>query len=498
MRKTWHRVQHLSNRLWVRLTLAFTLVALIGVLVNTSISLVISMQEIAELQGEDVFERDIMYQFTQPNGALEALEAYYLKHNSWDNIGDVIDIVISFNPPNEVYSTTMSFMDADGNLIYDRHPADLSIWPNILADETIPVSVNGEVTGYVRMVMATRITDLVVTESRNEYLVKWVEDWLRTRLVPMLLIGAGVGIIFAILVSRTMTAPLRRLAETAKAIGSYDLSRRVNIKGSTEVQELAGSFNKMAEELEHAEGLRRNLVADVAHELRTPLTVLQGNLRAILDGVYPLSQEEVAGLYDQTRVLSRLVKDLHEIAQAEAKKLPMHMDMLDLGELVTNVTPIFEPVAEGDEVQLIVNAQYGLTLHADYARLSQVLHNLLTNALYHTPAGGSITVRAFQSASMAILSVKDTGTGITAEHLPHVFERFYRADRSRSRNKGGTGLGLAISKAIVEAHGGQINVFSQGIEGQGTEFIVKLPLFVELASPVDTTSRPAVRVQPAT
>jgi signal transduction histidine kinase len=230
----------------------------------------------------------------------------------------------------------------------------------------------------------------------------------------------------------------------------------------------------MAQRLEEAERLRSNLVADVAHELRTPLTVLQGNLRAILDDVYPLSKAEVASLYDQTRLLSRLVNDLHEISQAEANKLPLNKASIDISELLHSIGTTFGPMAEAEGVSLTVRTQMNLLMRGDYTRLSQVMHNLLTNALYHTPRDGNITVYALRDGEIISISVTDDGAGISAEHLSHIFDRFYRADRARSRNRGGAGLGLAVTKAIITAHGGAITATSKGL-GLGTSFIIELP-----------------------
>jgi signal transduction histidine kinase len=240
--------------------------------------------------------------------------------------------------------------------------------------------------------------------------------------------------------------------------------------------EVAKAFNTMAARLEEAETLRRNLVADVAHELRTPLSVLQGNLRAILDDVYPLEKNEIARLYTQTRLLSRLVNDLHELAQAEAGQLSLNRLPTDLVQLVRETVEVYESIAEDVGVTLTVAIDEPLpTVLADAARLTQVLHNLLANALRHTPAGGTVTVALTHSDNLVRLAVEDSGDGISAAHLPYVFDRFYRTDRARTRDTGGVGLGLAIVRAIAVAHGGQASAASLG-SGQGSSFIVVLPV----------------------
>jgi signal transduction histidine kinase len=295
-------------------------------------------------------------------------------------------------------------------------------------------------------------------------------------MLRLLLITSALGSLIGVIIARGLTAPLDQLAEAAQDIGAQDLSRRVEVKGSDEIKAVARAFNDMAAALEQAETLRSNLLADVAHELRTPLTVVQGNLRAILDDVYQLDKAEIARLYEQTRHLTRLVNDLRELAQAEAHKLPLNLTTVDAVAWVQETATTFEPIAAAEGVALRVEIpETRPQLQADKARLTQSLHNLLYNALQHTPVEGTITVRVEQGPGEVHLRVQDTGAGIAPGHLPHVFDRFYRADRARSRDSGGTGLGLAIVRAIVEAHGGAVTAQSQGL-GRGSTFTIKLPL----------------------
>lgn len=297
-------------------------------------------------------------------------------------------------------------------------------------------------------------------------------------LIRFLLISTVVGILMGVLLSRSLTAPLSKLAEGAKAIGEQDLSRRVEVEGSDEIQEVAQAFNEMADKLAEAETLRQNLLADVAHELRTPMTVLQGNLRAILDGVYALEEAEIVRLYDQTRHLTRLVNDLHELALAEAHELPLTMAAVDLAGLVKETQAVFEPLADEAGVGLRVELLGRLPMvQGDGARLRQALYNLLSNALKYSPAGSSITIQLEQTNAEVQLRVCDTGQGLAPEHVAHVFDRFYRADKARSRDTGGTGLGLAIVRAIVEGHSGRVTVESAGV-GQGSTFTIHLPTVV--------------------
>jgi len=245
--------------------------------------------------------------------------------------------------------------------------------------------------------------------------------------------------------------------------------------GTAEVIEVGHAFNEMAVSLEKAEELRRNLVADVAHELRTPLSVLQGNLSGLLDGVFPLEMTEVARLYDETRLLSRLVDDLRELAQAEAGQLHLDLRPIDAADVVRSTVEAFSAVAAEQQVTLTGDAPSDLSpARTDPGRLAQVLRNLLANALRHTPPGGSIRVTASSRPGWVEVSVSDTGEGIAEEDLPHVFDRFWRSDKSRARETGGSGLGLAIARRLIEAQGGQIGVESE--LGKGSRFWLRLPV----------------------
>lgn len=308
----------------------------------------------------------------------------------------------------------------------------------------------------------------------RERAAEFLTRFLLTIVATSSIVGIGAGV----WMSRRMTAPLGDLAKGTETIGAGDLSYRVAPQGSEELVALAQSFNQMAGKLEAGERLRQNLLADVAHELRTPLTVLQGNLRAILDDVYALDKAEVARLYDQTRHLHRLVNDLHELAQAEARQLPLNLQATDLVWLVEDAVAIFQPIAEAEEVHLQMNLpKRAVMVQIDQARITQVLQNLLVNALRHTPAGGQITVRVLvdQTApTQATVAIQDTGDGIEAEHLAYLFNRFYRTDAARDRDAGGAGLGLAIVRAVVEAHGGHVAAASLG-RSQGSTFSFTLP-----------------------
>ena len=311
-------------------------------------------------------------------------------------------------------------------------------------------------------------------------------DRVRQSLILAGLAATALALLLGFGISWRLTTPLRQLTRAAGVIAEGNLTERVPVSGRDEIADLGRAFNQMAASLEEGETLRRNLMADVAHELRTPLTVIQGNLQAILDGVYPLDETQVAGLYDETRLLTRLVDDLRELALAEAGQLRLERAPMDLVALARAVAANFAPAAEAAGVTLVAPVG-GKAVHVmgDADRLGQVLRNLLSNALRHTPAGQQVTVRVEEAGNQALLTVADTGTGIAADDLPHVFDRFYRGSKSRGRCVGSAGLGLAIARQLVMAHGGEIAV--ESIEGAGATFTVRLPV-AQIAPPTPPTA----------
>jgi signal transduction histidine kinase len=299
-------------------------------------------------------------------------------------------------------------------------------------------------------------------------------DEIARRLLNFAALSLVVGVVGGVVIGRVVSAPINQLAKTAQRFGAGDRTARAPVRGSTEVKKLAVSFNTMADDLQHAETLRSNLMADVSHELRTPLTVLEGNLRATLDHVYALDEAEIANLYGQTRHLIRLVNDLRELALAENHQLPLEKQLTDVNALIAETVQALEPLATDKDVRLIDQTASLPQVMVDPIRVRQVLFNLLTNALRHTPNSGTITVTGTAHANDILIAVEDSGEGLTADQVAVVFDRFYRADKSRRRETGGSGLGLAIVKAIVEAHGGRVEAQSEGL-GRGSTFVVCLP-----------------------
>jgi signal transduction histidine kinase len=444
------------NRFWVRLSITFGAVILLSLVVIGGFTLILLRANIERGQAAD--------EVSAATQAASTLAAFYQTNGTWDDVASLLESVMlrpdaAPRPPSDLVVLT----DPDGNAIQGAFN------PDITYRDPVPITVAGSTQGLLYM----------AAPARGTFFPLWgiLNDVGLERLVLLLGIVVGaVSILFGILISRWLTRPLDVLAEAAHDVGEGNLERRVPPSGSQETVLVAESFNRMVAQLQRAEKLRRDLVADVAHELRTPISALQANLYAILDDAYPMTKTEIAGLYEQTRVLSRLVDDLHELTLAEAHRLPMNFALAHLDVVIEDIVSPFYVVAESKDITFTLNVATGLpTVLVDRQRLSQVMHNLLSNALRHTPEAGTISVTVAMEGAAVSIAVHDSGSGISPEHLPHVFERFYRDDFARSREAGGAGLGLAIARAIAEAHHGTLTVASEGV-GKGATFTLRLPV----------------------
>jgi len=357
----------------------------------------------------------------------------------------------------------MSLVLADerGRVIYDASERYLGqrLRSSILED-SLSIEVDGATVGYVMAGSGPR-------EQEFSYSVN-------SSIIGASVVAGLVALLLGLFLIRTVVRPLRAVRDAAQRIGSGELSYRVPIVSSDEIGDLARQFNEMAAALEQDETSRRKMMADIAHELRTPLAVMRGQAEALEDGVFALTPENIAPIREQTILLARLVDDLRDLALAEAGQLPLELSDVDLSRLVPRVIRGFQPQAQSKGLSLSADLAESLPLiQADSQRLEQVLGNLLSNALRHTPEGGMILVKAWADETSAWLAVIDDGQGIASDDLPHLFDRFYRAGVARSRSDGGTGLGLSIARQLVEAHGGEITVESE--LGKGATFTVRLP-----------------------
>lgn len=286
------------------------------------------------------------------------------------------------------------------------------------------------------------------------------------------------GLVVSYALARSITVPLRKLSCAVEEIIKGQFGKKVEVETLDEVGNLAIAFNRMTETLETNKRLRKRLLADIAHELRTPLAVMQGHLEGMLEGVIEADKEQIASLYDETVHLSRLIKDLRDLSLAEAGQLTLDRQPTDINQLILRAVQMLKPLA--DEKTILLEHDLGQIplIQADAGRISQVLYNLLTNALRHTPVSGAIKILTstdrFHNKQMVKIEVRDSGIGISSEDLPHIFSHFYRADQSRNRKSGGSGIGLSIVKQLVEIHGGTVDVESR--PDAGSRFYVYLPL----------------------
>lgn len=301
-------------------------------------------------------------------------------------------------------------------------------------------------------------------------------DAVRNSLWLAALVAVLVGVALGLLFSWLITGPMRQLTLAARKVAIGDFSQRVSQKTDDEIGEVSAAFNIMAEQLEKKEKSKRQLLADIAHELRNPLSIIQGNLEAWLDGVLTPVPDQIASVYDETVLLSRLITDLRDLSLAEAGQLKLSQSATELGGFIFAEITSVQNRCQEKQVSISAELPTGLPLvFIDRDRIRQVLHNLIDNALRYTPAGGTIKIGAsYTTPGWVTVSVADSGGGIAPEELPYVFDHFYKADRSRHRGHGGAGIGLAMVKQLVELHGGKVWVESQ--KGKGSTFFFTLPV----------------------
>ena len=466
------------NRLWVQLALAFALVILVTVGI---------VALLANVTAGQAFRDYLSYlDKARYSTLLEVLTDQYQASGGWQGVEKVLEQAMTMMKAvpkpmlGEQSESSIAenrlpqviLADAEGRVIYDKQGGQLG---RELSDDERAVAQSIVVEGQV-------VGSLLIVRPEHAVILGPLEQRLLSRVRLLLLGGAllagALGVLFGLTLSRSLTAPLQRLATAARAVAAGDFSRRVQVSGSAELMEVSQAFNEMAAGLEKAEKQRQNMIADIAHELRTPLSVLQGNLQAILDDVYPLDKAEISQLYDETRLLSRLVDDLRELALADAGQLRLNLQPVHVAHVLQTTVEGLSLAAEAHNVTLSVHVDEGLpVVQADPDRLAQVLRNLLVNALHHTPSGGSVAVTATFRENVVEIAVTDTGIGIAPEDLPHVFDRFWRADRSRAHDgrwRSGTGLGLSIAQSLIRAHGGRI--WAESVPGEGTTFRFTLPV----------------------
>jgi signal transduction histidine kinase len=411
-------------------------------------------------------------------GMTSSLADYYEERGSWDGIQDALGRLPAQGPrwrdreavvpgaPHRMVD--LRIVDPQGRVVADtRGPPRGAVSQRDL-DNGVPIEADGEVVGYL----------LPAFRNPPDWPLDTGQAAFLFRVRRILWVGVAAALAVALIVGgvlfRSITAPLRELTAASEAIAEGDLSARADVYGQDEVAQLANAFNDMAESLAQMERARRNQTADIAHELRTPLTVLQGTLEAMLDGVYTTDRENLQAALSQTRTLSRLIEDLRLLALADAGKLHLEKSRLELGSFLNEVVEAYRPQARERGIAMTLEPPSRAPMvSADRDRLYQVMVNLLSNALRYVPEGGHIWVEVDEAPQDVVVSVIDDGPGVASEDLPHLFKRFWRADRARRRATGGTGLGLSIASHIVEAHGGRM--WAENPPGKGLIVRFSLP-----------------------
>jgi signal transduction histidine kinase len=401
------------------------------------------------------------------------IETNYTRSRSFRDVQQTLEEAGSF------YNRRLVVFDSNGGVIADSHidsrpPPDFG--HEALFGRRIVVPIVGT-EGVEVGSFSVELIDLppfVAAEPR----VSQVASAINSSLLWIGLAAGLAGIAVVTFLSRLTLAPLRGLAIAAARLGQGDLAQRVPVSSDDEIGRLSRTFNVMAAQLEQDEETRRNIVADVAHELRTPITNIQGYLEAMRDGVIDATEGSLGNVLGQVGSLTHLVDDLSVVAQTEAGVLRLSLEPASVGDLVRDTVDAFQPRASAKGVGLASQIALDLpALHVDRKRIAQVLGILLDNAIIHTsghtPGGGAVEAIAEQVESGVRIVVVDNGVGMEPSEVEHAFERFYRADPSRSRTTGGVGIGLTIAKQLVEAHGGRI--WAESTSGKGSRFAFELP-----------------------
>ena len=412
-------------------------------------------------------------QFTEDNNRstlMETLQSYYVTNGSWDGI-ERAELLTRYpapnnNPPRRPYNPLT---------VTDRHGKVLRAGSNFklgatLSEEFIergaPIQVDGETVGY--LIFSSPPFD--ENSPERDFLNRTTTFLIYSALGTM-----AIALILGVLLSRSLTSPIRELTQATHAVSQGDLSQQVPVRSDDELGALAQAFNKMSSELSRSVNARKQMTADIAHELRTPLSLILGHAEAVHDGVLPPTPENFEIIRDEATRLEHLVNDLRILSLADAGELTISPQIVEPERLLQEVASLYQYQTHSKDIALELDIASPLsTIEVDPGRMTQVLTNILDNALRHTPEGGRVILSAKEVNDQVELAIQDNGPGLRAEDLDRIFQRFYRTDVSRQREgDGGSGLGLAIAKSIVEMHGGKLSAESE--MGKGLKVIITLP-----------------------
>ncbi len=446
----------IRRRLLLLLLRAFAIVVFLTVLMI----LIVAAAVVFRNAGQNPFYRS-------PTAII--LETYYLGHGNWQGVESVLEerTNTSIRALRPDWERTI-VLDAQNRVVLDHGSANTplvgSVYAPQVSQSSLPLVINDVRVGTVLMDrgMLARPLQLIISIIGPTAIVS-------------LLLGILTLIIGLLLMQRVIN-PLSEVIAAAQAVSQGDLTARVPVQTrDDDLSALSEHFNHMAAELERSDKQRRNLLADIAHELRTPITILRGRLEGILDGVYPADEDHIAPALEETYLLERLVEDLRLLALADANQLRFEPKPVSLAELGETILGLFSAQAGEKNIKLQLEAEANLPeVMVDPQRFQQVVGNLIDNSLRYTPEGSTINMTIRQKEHTIELSVADEGAGIAEEELGHVFDRFWRGEKSRARSTGGTGLGLSIARQLVEAQGGKISARNR--VPTGFEVLISLPV----------------------
>jgi two-component system, OmpR family, sensor histidine kinase BaeS len=463
----------MTRSITVKLILAFLVVSVTGLALASGITYWLTARSFKQLvfnqsQNRFVAEATLYYQV---NGTWEGVLDYFNLRNSFPQPGgpDLQPNQQPFGPVTiERQSPSFDFLlaDADGKVLVPAgqyQPGD--IVPHAKLSQGTAIEVNGKQVGSVLILGSPPPLGYLESQYFNR-----TNQALLYAALGAALVALALGIILA----RTLTHPLRDLTAAIHAMAKGELKQHVQVKSQDELGELAMAFNQMSADLDRLNRSRRQMTADIAHDLRSPLTVIGGYVESMRDGVLKPTPERLNTIHAEVQHLQRLVEDLRTLSQADAGELTLNREPVAPLALLERMAKSYDHLAAKKKISLEVQGEPGLPeIRLDPDRMAQVFGNLITNSLRYTPEGGEIVLAAGQEANMLVFRVRDNGQGIPAESLPHIFDRFYRADPARAQwNE--SGLGLAIARSIVEAHGGSISAESQ--VGQGTTVKILFPV----------------------
>jgi signal transduction histidine kinase len=450
----------------IRLIISFILIVIVAV---ASVALIARRQTVAAVS-------NFMYRggMSGTEGLVANLEEYYRSNGSWEGVETLLQRTghgmgmgqgQRDNPG--FINQRLQLADTSGNILADTREENPSGRLTIPDRNRSIALMNGRQTiGYLLPETSSQVSQLAA---------QGLVDRINRAAFTAAIIASGVALVVALFLSYRLLQPVRELTRAARELAAGDLSQRVPVRGDDELADLANTFNHMAASLQQAEISRRALTADIAHELRTPLAVQRAHLEAIEDGIYNLNLESLKPIEEQNYLLTRLVDDLRTLALADSGRLELVRTPTDFIALIQRVVTSLKPQMDDRQIDVKLSLDETCTpLTVDSQRIEQILNNLLDNALRYTPDGGDILIQLSVTSDFCLLAVRDSGPGIPPDELPLIFERFYRADKARTRVDGGTGLGLSIAKKIAQAHGGDLTAANHP-EG-GAVFTLTLPV----------------------